>query len=156
MSRPGPPIALLLATLNSVAGLCKWLLWPSSVSSPPPPPPPLVLLLATALNSGAGLYVQALSSFCPPLGRGPPLVLLLAAPLWPRSVSSPPPPLVLLFAATCGWALCLGLVFLLVAPLNSVARLCVQALSSSCFFGGLCGCWPRTLTGRAPELCGWN
>ena len=46
----------------------------------------------------------------------------------------------------------------LAAPLNSVAGLCVQALSSSCplwlglvlFLSSFCPC-----LGRAPELCGW-
>ena len=75
---------------------------------------------------------------------------------WPGSVSRPCPPLVLLFTA----------------PLNSVAGLCVQALSSSCplWLGSvsrpcpplvLCG-WALWLVlasscpclGRAPELCG--
>ena len=90
--------------------------------------------LAAPLNSVAGLCVQA--------------------PLWLGSVSRPCPPLVL--PEVCGWALWLGLGFLLssscpplvlvlAAPLNSVARLCVRVLSSCC-----------PCLGRAPELCGWE
>ena len=40
---------------------------------------------------------------------------------------------------------CPLLVLVLAGPLNSVAGLCVQALSSSC-----------PPLGRAPELCGWS
>ena len=119
--------------------------------------------MAGALSSScpplgrAGLCVQALPSCCPSLGRAPELCQL------------------------CGWAVCPGLVLL--NSVNSVAGLCVQALSplvlllaaplnSVNSMAGLCG-WalcpglvlllssssrPCPSLGRAPELsqpCGW-
>ena len=170
-----PGLVLLLAaplnSVNSVAGLCGWALssschrlghgpelcqlcgwavWLGSVSRPCPP---LVLLLAAPLssvNSVAGLCVQALSSSCPPLGRAPELCQLCGWAVWLGSVSSCPP----LGRAPelcqlCGWALCPGLVLL--NSVNSVAGLCVQALSSCCPLCQLCG-WAVWLGSVAPAL----
>ena len=142
---PCPPLVLLLAaplnSVNSVAGLCGWALWPGLVlllSSSWRGAPELCQLCGWALwlglvllSSVAGLCVQALSSSCPPLGRAPGLCQLCGWALWLGSVAGLvagpcPPPLVLLLSS---WR----------------AGLCVQALPSCC-----------PSLGRAPELCGWS
>ena len=127
----------MAAPLKSVAGLCVQALssscplWLGSVLCPG---------LVLVLSSVAGLCVQALSSSCP-LWLGcvsrpcPPFVFVWLGSVSRPSVSRPCPPLVLLLAA----------------PLNSVAGLCVQALSSSCplWLGSVAG--PARFTG---EACG--
>ena len=71
-----------------------------------------------------------LSSSCPAFGRAPELCQLCGWALWLGLVPLGRAPEL---CQLCGWALWLGLVLLLAAPLNSVnsvAGLCVQALSS--------------------------
>ena len=150
---PCPPLVLLLAaplnSVNSVAGLCGWALWPGLVlllSSSWRGAPELCQLCGWALwlglvllSSVAGLCVQALSSSCPPLGRAPGLCQLCGWALWLGSVAGlvagPCPPLVLLLlSSSCPLGVpgsvsrpCPPVVLLLAAPLNSVAGLCGRA-----------------------------
>ena len=66
VSRPGPPVVLLLPAPHELCQLCGWAVWLGSVSrlsSSCPRCPPLVLLLAATLNSVnsvAGLCVAGL------------------------------------------------------------------------------------------------